>query len=341
MTTNSGIGSHFLWVLASAGLLACDGPVANANPEQSRAVGVQAASPRAAAPGPAPKHQAAPEAELGVADKGIFSDLDEQIRLAPPEAGVGPLRLAVDTARAVATLYVDGWPVKVYPLGGSAKFEVDGQALPLRPGDAAELGKLGDGVAVMPQTGGAAPRDRDSDGIDDRLDILLGARKTAINAATYGAGYTRLAYPGGDVPRDVGVCTDVVIRSLRNVGIDLQREVHLDIKRAKRAYPMVKGGGNANIDHRRVKTILPYFVRHFERHTADLKDTADPLRPGDIVFMDTFPSRSGPDHIGIISDRVAPSGHPYVINNWTDGTVTTEMDLLDWVPVTDRFRLPS
>jgi uncharacterized protein YijF (DUF1287 family) len=55
--------------------------------------------------------------------------------------------------------------------------------------------------------------------------------------------------------------------------------------------------------------------------------------------MDTFPSRSGPDHIGIVSDRRGPSGHPLIINNWTDGHVTSEMDLLGFVPVTHRFRI--
>jgi uncharacterized protein YijF (DUF1287 family) len=57
--------------------------------------------------------------------------------------------------------------------------------------------------------------------------------------------------------------------------------------------------------------------------------------------MDTFPSRSGPDHIGIISDRVDSQGLPLVINNWTNGTTTAEMDLLTFVPVLYRFRLPS
>ena len=56
---------------------------------------------------------------------------------------------------------------------------------------------------------------------------------------------------------------------------------------------------------------------------------------------DTFPSRSGPDHIGIISDRVDAQGLPLVINNWTNGTTTAEMDLLTFVPVLYRFRLPS
>jgi uncharacterized protein YijF (DUF1287 family) len=103
---------------------------------------------------------------------------------------------------------------------------------------------------------------------------------------------------------------------------------------------MVKRG-NPHIDHRRVKTILPYFERHWDRRGAELDDPKDPLRPGDVVFMDTFPSKSGPDHIGIVSDEIGPSGLPLVINSWTDGFRTSEMDLLPGVPVTHRFRVLS
>ena len=150
-----------------------------------------------------------------------------------------------------------------------------------------------------------------------------------------------MKYPGGDVPRTIGVCTDVIIRSVRNAGLDLQKELHEDItKRRRRRIRWSKGIGDANIDQRRVGTLLPYFKRHWEQHTAKLDDPNDPLRPGDIILMDTFPSRSGPDHIGIISDRVDDQGLPLVINNWTDGTVTSEMDLLTFVPVLYRFRLP-
>jgi uncharacterized protein YijF (DUF1287 family) len=134
------------------------------------------------------------------------------------------------------------------------------------------------------------------------------------------------------------VCTDVIVRALRNAGIDLQREVHEDIARAPRSYPMVKRA-DSNIDHRRVKTILPWFRRHFTAHATDPRATTDPYRPGDIVFFDTFPSKSGPDHVGIVSDRRGESGLWLVINNWTDGTVESEMDLLPFVPVTDRFRV--
>jgi uncharacterized protein YijF (DUF1287 family) len=85
-----------------------------------------------------------------------------------------------------------------------------------------------------------------------------------------------------------------------------------------------------------VRTLLPWFVRHFTT-----LDTHAPYLPGDIVLFDTIISKPGPDHIGIVSDRVGPSGQRMVINNWTDGTVDSEMDLLGWVPVTHHFRSPT
>jgi uncharacterized protein YijF (DUF1287 family) len=128
---------------------------------------------------------------------------------------------------------------------------------------------------------------------------------------------------------------------VRNAGIDLQKELHDDVGRARAAYPMVKGRGDPSIDQRRVATLLPYFRRHWQARSARLDDPRDPLRPGDVLFMDTFPERSGPDHVGIVSDLVDAQGLPLVINNWTTGTVTAEMDLLTFVPVLYRFRLPE
>jgi hypothetical protein len=132
----------------------------------------------------------------------------------------------------------------------------------------------------------------------------------------------------------------VVVRSLRNAGVDLQRELAEDIARAPSAYPMVKKP-DANIDHRRVRTMWPWFRRHMEAHGTDPRDASDPLRPGDVLFLDTMPGKKGPDHVGIVSDVIGPSGLPLVINNWTDGTVDAEMDLLDWVPIVARYRLPT
>lgn len=262
---------------------------------------------------------------LGVADTGIWSDLDPQVQIALPTVTPERVTATVDTDRKLLIVWVDGFPRKVYPQE-------------LRPGDKEELGALVDPARTARLT---AKRDADKDGIPDPLDILIGAKKTVLNADDYTEGYVSIPYPNGDVPREMGVCTDVIVRAVRNAGIDLQKALHEDILRAPKAYPMIKKrGGNPNIDHRRVGTLLPYFKRHWEQHSARLDDPADPLRPGDVIFMDTFPSRSGPDHIGILSDRLDDRGLPLVINNWTNGTQTAEMDLLTFVPVLYRFRLP-
>ncbi len=283
-----------------------------------------------------------PEACLGVADRGLWSDLDDRVQLELP-AGLTADRAwaRVDDRHRVLVLSIDGVARKVYPLGGPAPLPVGDRVLALRPGDRAELDGL---VTAAHLTSGPPAHDRDDDGIPDALDVLIGARKTVINADAYtreAEDYIEMSYPMGDVPRTIGVCTDVIIRAVRNAGIDLQKELHEDIRRARAAYPMVKGMGDPSIDQRRVGTLLPYFRRHWEAHTARIDDPADPLRPGDVLLMDTFPSRDGPDHIGIVSDRLAAPGRPLVINNWTDGTVTAEMDLLAFVPVLYRFRLPQ
>lgn len=276
---------------------------------------------------------------LGVRDHGIWSDLDDKVQLALP-ANLAPERVSarIDRKKQLLIVSIDGFPRKSYPLTGTAKLVVGNVELALRPGDRDELSPLLVAARISEAT---AKRDHDGDGIPDPLDVLVGAKKTVLNADAYTEGYVTIKYPMGDVPREMGVCTDVIIRAVRNAGIDLQKELHEDIRRAKSSYPMVKGTGNAHIDQRRVATLLPYFKRHWEKHTEKLDDAADPLRPGDVIFMDTFPSRSGPDHIGIVSDTIGESGLPLIINNWTNGTVTAEMDLLTFVPVLHRFRLPE
>lgn len=279
------------------------------------------------------------ESCLGVSDKGIWSDLDEKIQIPLPK-DLTPDRVSarIDRKHALLVLAIDGFPRKAYPLGGPEALAVGAHELALRPGDRTELAKLlaEDRVAESP-----AARDADGDGIPDPLDVLIGAKKTVLNADAYTEGYMGMKFPMGDVPREVGVCTDVIVRAVRNAGIDLQKALYDDILRARAAYPMITSKPDPQIDQRRVATLLPYFVRHWEKHTAKLDDAADPLRPGDVLFMDTFPSRSGPDHVGIVSDTIGPAGLPMIINNWTNGTVTAEMDLLTFVPVLYRFRLPA
>jgi uncharacterized protein YijF (DUF1287 family) len=313
------------------------GPRAQVQPGPS----AREAPPAAPASLDRPTPRPPPEACLGVADRGIWSDLDDRVQIELP-AGLTADRVdaRVDDRHRVLVLSIDGVARKVYPLGGSAPLAAGDRVLALRPGDRAELAGL---ITAGHLTAGPPARDRDDDGIPDALDILIGAHKTVLNADAYtpqAEDYIAMSYPMGDVPRTIGVCTDVIIRAVRNAGIDLQKELHEDIRRARAAYPMVKGMGDPSIDQRRVGTLLPYFRRHWEAHTARLDDPRDPLRPGDILLLDTFPGRDGPDHIGIVSDRLAAAGRPLVINNWTDGTVTAEMDLLTFVPVLYRFRVP-
>jgi len=261
----------------------------------------------------------------GLPDRGIFPDLDQLVSTVVPD-GVARERtwLRVDRVHGVVTLYDGADPVKAYPAG-------DVEARPgvkLRRADADEVARF-----TLPSTKvvvGAPARaeDRDGDGIVDRLDILLGGKKLLHNRAKYIERYVSIKYPGGDVPRGEGVCTDTVVRALRNAGIDLQKEVHDDIVAHPRAYPMVTKV-DPNINHRRVRTILPWFARHWRTLPS-----SERYLPGDVVFFDTFPSRPGPDHLGVVSDDGK------VINNWTDGAVDAEMDLLSWVPVTHHFRAP-
>ncbi len=126
----------------------------------------------------------------------------------------------------------------------------------------------------------------------------------------YDASYRRIPYPGGDVPDDVGVCTDVVIRSYRALGIDLQRAVHEDMSAAFSVYPERWGlrGPDPNIDHRRVPNLRTFF----RRRGAELPVTSE-FRPGDVV---TWKLPNHRPHIGLVIDLPAADGtRPLVVHN--------------------------
>jgi uncharacterized protein len=269
-------------------------------------------------------------------DRGIFPDLDARASLklpAPDEVRAPRLRLA--PRQDVLVLFDGDYPLAAFALSGKAPassgtFGALSRLLPA-PEVRALSAWFTPASPVEPLAGTA---DADGDGIPDQLDVLYGARKLAANRAVYTEGYVPMKYPGGDVPRGQGVCSDTIVRALRNAGHDLQRLVAEDIRRAPNAYPKVRKP-NTSIDHRRVKNLLRWFQRH-----ARAIASAEPVRAGEIVFLDTFPGRPGPDHVGIVSDRRAPTGGPLVINNWTVGYVEQDMELLSFVPVTHRFRLP-
>jgi len=140
--------------------------------------------------------------------------------------------------------------------------------------------------------------------------VVQGARRQIGVTTRYDPAYSRLSYPGGDVPRDRGVCTDVVIRAYRAVGVDLQMRVHDDMQKAWNAYPHLWGlkATDTNIDHRRVQN-LEVFFRRQGASVPQSQRTSD-FAPGDIV---TWRLSNGLPHIGIVS-RIDASG-TYVIHN--------------------------
>ena len=124
--------------------------------------------------------------------------------------------------------------------------------------------------------------------------------------------YRKISYPNGDVPRDRGVCTDVVIRAFRAIGVDLQQRLHEDMGHNFAAYPRRWGLSepDSNIDHRRV----PNLQRWFERQHRSLPVTAKAAdyRAGDVV---SWKLDNGLDHIGVVSTGRANGGRPLVVHN--------------------------
>ena len=166
------------------------------------------------------------------------------------------------------------------------------------------------------------------------LDIATAARAQIGQTLTYNPDYERIAYPMGDVPLSRGVCTDVVIRALRAVDVDLQRLVHEDMVAHFASYPRDWGllKPDSNIDHRRVPNLRVYF----NRQGRALPVSANPSEyaPGDIV---TWRLESGRPHIGIVSDAVdAQSGNPFVIHNI--GLGAREENVLFDYEITGHYR---
>ena len=154
---------------------------------------------------------------------------------------------------------------------------------------------------------------------DADVDQLL---KSAIGQVgvtqSYDPAYVRLAYPGGDVPIDRGVCSDVVIRAMRALGVDLQVKVHEDMRARFSAYPTLWGlkRPDPNIDHRRVMNLETWFSR--EGKTVPTSAIAADYLPGDFV---SWRLDEGQPHIGIVADlRSADGLRPLIIHNIGAGT---------------------
>ncbi len=141
-------------------------------------------------------------------------------------------------------------------------------------------------------------------------------------------------FSGGDPPAGIGVCTDVVIRSFRAAGVDLQRAVADDIRSAPREYHINRP--DPNIDHRRCRNLAVFF----RRHAVSLPTTgsAADWQPGDVVFWDTW--RDGRiDHVGMIANSLDGSGDPSIVHHWP-GLPVSQTDGLHRFPIRCHFRWP-
>ncbi|WP_378103917.1 DUF1287 domain-containing protein [Chryseobacterium sp. sg2396] len=127
---------------------------------------------------------------------------------------------------------------------------------------------------------------------------------------TYDPAYFIIKYPNGDIPADKGVCTDVVIRAYRKLGIDLQKEVHEDMAKNFSKYPKIWGlkSPDTNIDHRRVPNLQVFFAKFGKSKSIETKPEL--YIPGDIV---TWILPGNLTHIGMVVSRKSADGKRYLI----------------------------
>jgi uncharacterized protein YijF (DUF1287 family) len=172
-------------------------------------------------------------------------------------------------------------------------------------------------------------------------DLVAAAIERTTQSVRYDGSYVPIDYPRGDVPDNVGVCTDLVIRAYRNgLGVDLQRLVHEDMAANFGLYPSNRLWGltrpDRNIDHRRVPNLQAFFSRHAE--TLAISRAPNDYAAGDLV---TWSLPGNLPHIGIVSDRINErSGNPLIIHNIGAGPKLEDM-LFDF-PITGHYRyIPS
>ena len=158
--------------------------------------------------------------------------------------------------------------------------------------------------------------------------ILESALEQTETTTGYTQDYFTIDYPNGDVPAETGACTDVVIRAFRKAGVDLQKEVHEDMRSNFAAYPRKWGltRTDTNIDHRRVPNLQTFFDR--KGRSLPISNDPNAFQPGDVVSWDL--NGKGLMHIGIVSHTIdRHSGRPMIIHNIGSGT-RLEDRLFEW-----------
>src|SRR4029077_14197395 len=141
---------------------------------------------------------------------------------------------------------------------------------------------------------------------------------------SYDPSYQKIEYPHGDVPIETGVCSDVIVRAFRKAGIDLQQDVHEDMKANFSAYPTRWGlkGADANIDHRRVPNLQTYFTRKGKSLPTD--GGSEAFQPGDIVTWDL--QLGGTEHVGmVVNVWNKPTQRYLIVHNIGGGTLMEDV----------------
>jgi uncharacterized protein YijF (DUF1287 family) len=164
--------------------------------------------------------------------------------------------------------------------------------------------------------------------------VIAGAKQQVGITRGYDSAYRQIAYPGGDVPREVGVCTDVIVRAYRHAGTDLQVLVHQDMKDNFGAYPKQWGlrRPDPNIDHRRVPNLATFFTRRGGKLPVTRRGSD--YKPGDII---TWRLSSGVPHIGLVSDVPARGTDRYLVVHNIGGGAQIE-DVLFAYELTGHYR---
>lgn len=167
-------------------------------------------------------------------------------------------------------------------------------------------------------------------------DIVASLLERTTHQVTYDGSYHSIPYPNGDVPSDIGVCTDVIIRAYRTLGIDLQQLVHEDMKSNFSLYPSkhIWGlkGTDKNIDHRRVPNLQTYFKRHGQ--TLKISSNKEDYAVGDII---TWVLPGNLPHIGMVINQVNPAtGNPMIVHNIGRGPKINDM-IFDY-KITGHYR---
>lgn len=182
-------------------------------------------------------------------------------------------------------------------------------------------------IAVLPVHG-----EEREDNVRKVTDAALAQTRVTTR---YDAAYVGLSYPGGDVPPEGGVCTDVIVRAFRAAGVDLQRSVHEDMAKHFSAYPKLWSlrKPDSNIDHRRVPNLMTFFTRGGK--SLPVTRSAPDYQPGDVV---SWIIPGGLAHIGLVAAAASaedPSRHLMIHNI---GAGARQEDVLFSYRITGHYR---